>query len=117
MVLIRVLQSKGRAEDVIQVANMIFPGAVYAEAPVASWSVKMLGVTNVAINTIASLLGRTKALGTSGSLEYADWNPATNLLMDYTAAHPTGALVLDYTSGSHVSGAGVLTGLATCSPS
>ncbi len=114
---IRVNRSKGTAEDIIQVANLVYPGFTYEEGGIASWKVKMLGVVSVAISTIANLLGKAKATGTSGALEYATWDPATDLLMDYTVANPTGGLVLDYTVAHPVMGAGVLTGLAVCEPS
>jgi hypothetical protein len=117
IVRIRVNRSKGTAEDIIQVSTLLFPESTYSEAPVASWNVKMFGIVSVAISTVANLLGKAKATGTYGSLEYATWNPATNLLLDYTAGHPTGALVLDYTVANPVAGAGVLTGLAVCTPS
>jgi hypothetical protein len=117
IVRIRVNKSKGRAEDVLQVANLLFPGATYNEAPIDSFLVEMYDVVSVSIPTISNLLGKTKAIGTYGALQYSTWPTATNLLLDYTAANPTGALVLDYTAASPVAGAGVLVGLVTCLPS
>ena len=115
---IRVNRSKGTAEDIIQVANLLQPGADYEEFPIMAWVVTMYDVVTVAVPTIVSLLGQAKAIGSRGQLEYSVWPTNENLVLDYTAASPVAAAtVLDYTVASPVSGAGFLTGLATATPS
>lgn len=116
---IRVNRSKGRSEDIIQIANLISPGAAqYAEYPIMSWVASIWNIVGVSVGTVASLLGQAKATGSYGALEYSTWPQAENLIMDYTVASPVAsATLLDYTVASPVAGAGLLVGLAVCSPS
>lgn len=69
---IRVNRSQGRAEDVIQVAKIATDdNFTYTEVFPAGWEVETFDT--VAPNTVAHLLGQTKAAGTRGVLVYTMW--------------------------------------------
>jgi hypothetical protein len=70
---IRVNRSQGRAEDVIQVANLITSNAQYSEPAVASFLLQTYNIDGSTVETLLRLLGQTKLGGSRGFVWYSTW--------------------------------------------
>lgn len=97
---IRVNRSQGTSEDVIQVANLMYPGATYDEYPDMKWIVGGLWDLIDPI-TFKRMLFATKAGGSGGRVIYSgSWAPSTNL----APVSVYGSLPASYTTLSSVYG-------------
>lgn len=76
---IRVNRSQGKAEDVIQVAQLMFPASTYTEFPPYKWLVEAYGLSDPL--TFKRLLASTKAVGSRGVVHYSTWSPTLNLTL------------------------------------
>lgn len=70
---IRVNRSQGLAEDVIQVANLLFPGAAYTEFPTMKFLIEAWGLADP--NGFKRLIFDTKATASGGRVHYSTWPP------------------------------------------
>lgn len=77
---IRVLRSKGRAEDILQVATLINPAATYVEGFPLGWEVSIYDVPNG--GDIIRLLTQAKAATSYGVLLTSTWNEASVFKFD-----------------------------------
>jgi hypothetical protein len=80
LICIRINRSQGCAEDVIQVANLVFPGAGYHEYPIMSFVVEAYGLGDA--SGFARQIGQTKAIGSRGFIYYSTtaWPASQNLV-------------------------------------
>jgi hypothetical protein len=99
-----VYRSRGRAEDIMKVANALVPGFVYAEYPIAAWEVTSFDIT-ASVPVLAQKLTATKRGGTRGALVYTTWPVAENLIMAYEGGPDYAGALMDDTTHA-VTGAG-----------
>jgi len=116
MTRIRINRSQGRAADVIAVANLIYPGAVYTEYPIMSFVVQAFNLADP--NGFATDIGQTKAPGSRGYVFYSTpaWPPSQNLVPTSRSGAVVAATDLSSRSGG-VSTPGLPVAVTLASPS
>ncbi len=100
---IKVNRSQGRAEDVLQVAHLLFTGTwTYAEFPAMGFYITALDITGAI--SILRLIGQTRAAASRGVLVYSTWPTGTDFIFSSTTGSVTGSRGMsDSISGTLVS--------------
>lgn len=75
---IKVNKSQGRAEDIIQIANIATP-STYDEYLSLKWLVTTMNTT-ADVTTLCKLLGAAKMGGSRGVLHFTTWDPSQNFV-------------------------------------